>query len=202
MMNIISRENKETIMLGDFNCDYKVPGDHIDLKALIKTYGYSQLIKDYTRITKTSRTCIDLCFTTNKMTASDTLNYQNSLSDHNLIGINRKMNCKRYLSQTVKSRDYSKYNKENLKNELRDIPWEKCLVTADFNQGWNLFKHYILSTLGKSCPIKEKKSVENPAHGLPKKYVNFKMLVTTIKNNMNALIPSFIVITTKDFVIL
>ena len=52
MLNIISAENKETITLGDFNCDFKVPGDHVDLKALVKTYGYSQLIKDYTRIKK------------------------------------------------------------------------------------------------------------------------------------------------------
>ena len=162
MLNIISAENKETIMLGDFNCDYKIPRDHEDLKALIKTYGYSQLIKDNTRITKDSRTCIDLCFTTNKEIIADTLNYKNSLSDHNLIGVIRKMNCKRHLSQNIKARDYSKYNKEDLQNTLRDLPWEKCL-TVEFNQGWDLFKYLISSTLNKHCPIKEKRVRGKPS---------------------------------------
>ena len=90
------------------------------------------------------------------------MNYKNSLSDHNLIGVIRKMNCNRYPSQSAKARDYSKYNKEVLQNELRNLPWEKCLMT-DFNQGWNLFKHYISSTLNKHCPIKEKRIRVKPS---------------------------------------
>ena len=115
MLDNISSENKETIMIGDFNCDYKVPRDHIDMKALVKLQGYSQLINDYTRITKNSRTCIDLCYTTNKSNIADTLIHNNSLSDHCMIGIIRKMNCKRYAAKSIKARDYSKYNKDNVK---------------------------------------------------------------------------------------
>ena len=72
------------------------------------------------------------------------------------------MNCRRFNSQTVKTRDYSKYNKDNLKNEIRDLPWEQCLTT-EFNQGWNLFKHFILSTLNKHCPTKEKRIRGKPS---------------------------------------
>ena len=162
MLNTISLENKETIMLGDFNCDYKVPRDHVDIKELIKTYGFSQLIKEYTRVTKDSKTCIDLCFTTKESFIADTLTYKNSLSDHSMIGVIRKMNCQKYLSKTIKTRDYSKYNPVELKNELRNLPWEKCLI-SDYNEGWNLFKHYILSTLNKHCPIKEKRVRGKPS---------------------------------------
>ena len=95
MLDNISAEDKETIMCGDFNIDYKVPRDHSNLKDLIKLYGYNQLIKTFTRIAKQSKTLIDLIFTTDKYKIADTIVYTNSTSDHSLIGINRKMNCKR-----------------------------------------------------------------------------------------------------------
>lgn len=155
ILDAITAENKETIMCGDFNCNYKVPGDHSDLKDLVKLHGFSQLIKSYTRITKNSKTLIDLFYTTNKIVITDTLVHTNSISDHGLIGINRKMNCKRYQPKRITARDYSRYNKEDLQNELRNIPWENCLA-VDFDKGWDLFKNYVTSTINKHSPLKEK----------------------------------------------
>jgi hypothetical protein len=82
--------------------------------------------------------------------------YTNSLSDHCLIAINRKANCIRYPSKNIKVRDYSKYNREDLKNEIRNLPWENCLFITDFNQAWNVFKIYLVTAINKHAPLKEK----------------------------------------------
>ena len=100
MLDFISSENLETIMCGDFNINYKVPNDHIDLKNLISLHGFTQLIKSFTRVTKKSKTLIDLFFTTDKSKIADSVLYENSVSDHSLIGVNRKINCKSYPSKS------------------------------------------------------------------------------------------------------
>ena len=119
-------------------------------------HGFTQLIKSFTRITKRSQTLIDLFYTTDESKIADTLTYENSVSDHSLIGINRKVNCKRFVPKSIKVRDYSKYNADHLKDELRQMPWENCL-RLDFNTGWNLFKQYLISCIDKHAPLKEKK---------------------------------------------
>ncbi|XP_057308103.1 uncharacterized protein LOC130645960 [Hydractinia symbiolongicarpus] len=156
MLDTISVENKETITCGDFNCDYNLPRVHSNIKDLVKLYNYSQVIKSSTRISKESRTLIDLIFTTDKSKINDSLVYTNFLSDHCLIGISRKTNCKRYPQKNIKARDYSKYNKEDLKNEIRNVPWENCLTVTDLNQAWNLFKYYLSTAINKHAPLKEK----------------------------------------------
>jgi len=81
----------------------------------------------------------------------------NSLSDHNIIGVTRKLNCKKYTSRTIKVRNYSKYNIENFKNELRQIPWDHCFAEENFDCSWNLFKLYLTNVINKHCPLTEKK---------------------------------------------
>jgi exonuclease III len=51
VLSTVSAENKESFIAGDLNCDYKVSNDHIDIKDLINSYGFHQLIKSPTRTT-------------------------------------------------------------------------------------------------------------------------------------------------------
>ncbi len=60
-------ENKETILVGDFNCDWDPEKNRISwqtdyLKDIANTYQFKQLITGHTRITDSSRTLIDLAF--------------------------------------------------------------------------------------------------------------------------------------------
>ena len=45
---------------------------------------------------------------------------------------------------------------EQFKDDLRAIPWENCFMQDEFNRGWDLFKHYLISTIDKHVPLKEK----------------------------------------------
>ena len=88
----------------------------------------------------------------------------NSLSDHDLVGVIRKMHVKKYASRKIFTRDYSKYNKQYFKDELRNVLWENCLVQEDVNSSWNLFKHYLTNVINKHAPLVERKvrGMHNP----------------------------------------
>ena len=65
----IDSENKEVILIGDFNCDWsllsnnKANASTKKLAEIMNTYQFNQLIEEPTRITTTTRTLIDLAFT-------------------------------------------------------------------------------------------------------------------------------------------
>ena len=56
-------------------------------------------MKQPPRIAETPKTLVDIICTNNERTASDTIVEPSAISDHDLIGINRKKNCKKFISQ-------------------------------------------------------------------------------------------------------
>ena len=63
VLNKLSYEYKEAILMGDINCDYLKDKDHREIKNLFVSYGYNQLIEKAPRITEKSETLIDVILT-------------------------------------------------------------------------------------------------------------------------------------------
>ena len=59
MLNMVLSEEKEVIMTGDLNCNYKKKVDNKTLKEIIKMNGFEQVIKESTRVTQDTRTLIE-----------------------------------------------------------------------------------------------------------------------------------------------
>ena len=66
----VLKENKEAIMLGDFNVSYKNHHENNEFKITLTQNGFKQLIKKPTRTTQTSSTLIDLIITNTPSTIS------------------------------------------------------------------------------------------------------------------------------------
>ena len=60
MVSSVSAENKECILTGDINCNYLVSSDHKEIKSILAFFGLKQLITSPTRITRESKTLIDV----------------------------------------------------------------------------------------------------------------------------------------------
>ena len=60
MLSTISAENKECILSGDINCNFLVSSDHKEMKSILTYFGLKQLIISPTRITRESKTLIDV----------------------------------------------------------------------------------------------------------------------------------------------
>ena len=120
-------ENKETLIAGDFNCNYNKVTDQREIKDMFKLNGFKQLIKSPTRINKSSATLIDLIFTTHEQYISKSLVYGYGISDHDLTGIIRKMNCKKYEYRKHVTRNYKHFCSESYVEDLKSIPWAAAL---------------------------------------------------------------------------
>ena len=108
MIETATCENKEILLAGDLNCNYLVPNYHKEIKDIIRINGLKQLIELPTRITKRTKTLIDIIATTDKTRFLASIVFPNSFSDHDLTGIVRKMhvenlNREKFSQETTQS---------------------------------------------------------------------------------------------------
>ena len=96
----LNRSTTELIAIGDFNLDYldrKVYNKH-KLNTFMKSLAVEQLIKDYKRVTQTSRTMIDLMFSDcSHISCSGVMNI--NLSDHLPIYLIKKRKGKKSIKK-------------------------------------------------------------------------------------------------------
>ena len=161
MIETVDYENKETILTRDLNCNYLVYSYRKEIKEIL--YRNKQLIKQPTRITGTSKTLIDIICSNNERTASDTIIKPSAISDHDLIGINRKMNCQKYIPQKLFTRDYKNHDENAFRRELSLTDWNFLFSNNDFNLSWNAFKDKLLQLVNVHAPITEKMIRGKPA---------------------------------------
>ena len=120
-------ENKETILMGDFNCDWSKLSNNnaasytVRMATLASTYQFEQMIKEPTRVTAASGTLIDLALCNKPelitMSGVDHL----GISDHSLIYVCRKISIPRNEPKIIRSRQFKHYDKNSFLTELRDI---------------------------------------------------------------------------------
>lgn len=149
-------ENKETIIIGDINCDFLKPTNNKSIKEILKRFGFKQIIKHATRITNLSNTLIDVILTTREDRISDHNVFPVSISDHDLTAGIRKMNCSKFMARKVTSRNYRKYNKNDFKSELRQQPWSNILNFNDADGAWSTFKSVFRAIVDKHAPLVER----------------------------------------------
>ena len=124
ILNNISLLNKETIILGDLNCNYLENKSNVSIKDLFKLCGYKQIIKIATRIAKDSSTLIDVILTNRPDNVINANSIISSLSDHNVIKCVRKLNNIKFNPRTIKCRDYKNYDQTTVSAELSIVNWD------------------------------------------------------------------------------
>ena len=106
MLTIATKDDKEIILLGDMNCHYSKTSDNQNLKDVIKINGLKQMITEPTRVTGGTSSLIDIVLTTHKENILKSFVSKSSMSDHDLIGVIRKINCTKYLPKKITTRNY------------------------------------------------------------------------------------------------
>lgn len=96
MLEVGVNENKETIIAGDLNCNYLIKNDQREIKDALRLNGFKQVIDRPTRITATSKTLIDIIATTHPNRIERSIVEANSLSDHDVTGVVRKLHCVKF----------------------------------------------------------------------------------------------------------
>ena len=111
-----------------------------------------QIISSLTRITNTSQTLIDIITTTHE----NHIVIGNSISDNDLTGIVRRINCKNFKPRQIYSRNFSKYNKDAFQRDLKNIKWDEITAYDEINLAWDCFKNKLARVIDKHAPMVKK----------------------------------------------
>lgn len=153
----LSDESKECILLGDLNCDFLKPADNKEMKLTLSEYGFTQIIKDATRVTKETKTLIDIIATNRPETIANSTVIQSSISDHDLIACMRKLNHKKFSPKTIKCRNYKSYNPQLMNLDFDCVSWIPVLTAPDVNTALNIFNFIVKDIFDKHAPMIEKR---------------------------------------------
>ena len=158
----IDRDRNDRVIMGDFNIDYtnKKSLRPTGLSGLETKYSLTQLITHHTRISRESRTTIDLIYTDMKnISKCGVLNYD--VSDHLPIFCVKKKQRIKIKKKITFGRSYKKYNKETFLRLLDSQTWETFFEINNPENLWKVFIRNITSSLDALCPVKQLTVVDN-----------------------------------------
>ena len=164
-IELVNKEKKEVIIMGDFNTNYLVKDDRYRMKEMFMVNAFTQLIETATRITEETATLIDVVLTNNALNISSTVNIAASLSDHNLIGCIRKMNSFRYQPEVITRRDLKNYDVNAINSELLKADWNNVYNSQSVNTAFSRLKEILLNTLNRYAQLSKKPSKGNHRPG-------------------------------------
>ena len=118
----ILNHNKENFIFGDFNIDVATKEFYsLKLVQLVKDYRMTQEVQEYTRVTKYSRSLIDLLITNSK-NVQCTIVKDQQISDHYMLSVEiNSKNAKAKLSEeccAVEIRSWKNYSVDNFNHIL------------------------------------------------------------------------------------
>ena len=169
-LQFLDREDKETILLGDTNCDvlpkYSREGDtnpndlqahSLRLLELCNLFGFHQSIESPTRETLTNNTLIDRIATKNKSNIVSSGIHESCLSDHYSIFCVRKFrgSCKKQ-HRNISTRQMKNFDQNEFKNDLLGVDWRGIVRNTDDIVGNNWTKTFSL-ILEKHAPTRNRR---------------------------------------------
>ena len=152
-ISLVLEERKETILLGDLNCDYLDVNTNKELKELLCGYGLNQIIHSATRITKHSKTLIDVILSTNPERIVKSIVIPSSISDHDMVGFVRLLHTSKFKQRSILTRCFKNYNHIEYNEDMKNAPWEEVYNESNVNSAWQQMKEIVVSIMNKTCPI-------------------------------------------------
>lgn len=150
------KTKRKIIICGDFNIDRLKPSlIHTQkLEQLLLNYNFHLQIKEPTRITEQSRTCIDNIAINFQNTSSTAKVYHVGLSDHSAQILDFPVDIK-YLPKIwyTKKRDYSKSNCQKFEECLKSLSFSEILNCNDANLAFDLLHDDLLLYHGLCFPL-------------------------------------------------
>ncbi len=152
-LNGISISSKDIFLVGDLNLDSLVNGLAAPLKHLCQLFQLKQLIKEPTRVTRTSESCIDHIFTN----ASESRIHSSGviplgLSDHSLVYVIKKCVKPNYKPRVIKTRSFRNFNGDNFCNDLNNVPWHVIEFSNCVDDAWDMWKKLFLEVCDIHAP--------------------------------------------------
>ena len=161
----LDNENKDIILLGDFNCDLLANPRSCYTKKLLEVcnrYSLDQVIDKPTRVVQNSQTLIDLIFTSNSSKVIKCGVHHIAISDHSLVYIIWGKSRSTLTHHVYKKfRHFKDFNESDFQADVSKFEWNRIYNTSDLNESANEFQNLLLPTCDKNAPVKKKKVKKN-----------------------------------------
>lgn len=169
-------EGKQLIVLGDFNWDYNLGQNYEKnpVRYLEDLTGTQQLVEDYTRVTKTTKTTIDLILSSSPNDHLYTGICQTSGSDHYMPYTIIKAKRVKTIHKTATFRnykdldDFDKWDEflEDLEEALTDLKLnnDRDPNSITTEKAWETFKTTLNTKSDTYAPIESKRLRSNHKH--------------------------------------
>ena len=149
-------EGKESILMGDLNCDLLRESNNNtkNLRRLLFTYGFSQFIKEPTRTTSNSRTIIDHIITNRTDLVSSSGIIYCGISD--VVFMQKKMRRPklRLPPKTISVRNFKHFDRNEFLDDLKLAHFDEIKnYSNDANEMWLLWKSLYIDILNKHAPV-------------------------------------------------
>lgn len=155
-LDIVLHDNKEIILLGDFNKDLLNSNMHREWLILTESLGLSQLITEPTRVTNSSSTLIDHVYSTQEENLAQVHVSRIGISDHFAILCNRKLNAnfKKNEHKSITYRSFKKFEEADFLNDLLAKPWNEIDENQDIDDKLDTWYTLFNETVNKHAPLK------------------------------------------------
>ena len=128
---------KNLVLVGDFNVNFSKTAHGHELRlqeklmsALVQ-FDCSVINKDFTRVTPTTETMIDLIITNKADFVENIKTADAGISDHNLVSFSMDFKPRKVPPRIVAIRNYKKKEIEKFKLDLQIAPWSTCEMFED-----------------------------------------------------------------------
>ena len=114
-----------------------------------------QLITQPIRVTETSKTLIDVIFTSNPAITVDSGIVETHISDHYLVFAVLNLRMPKPLAAYVVARSCKHYDPQSFLSDLNKIPWYKNILSDDVNEKLLHFSKAFFRVMDNHTPIKK-----------------------------------------------
>lgn len=161
LLDRISAEDKELILLGDFNFNLLLP-DSSNKKWLdiVNTNNLTQLITSATRVNDKTETLIDHIYTNNPDNILESAVPILSVSDHYPVICTRKLlsnSDKGPVHKQITYRSHKHLNPNSFRTDVECQPWQLTEIYDDPNDALDCFLQMFCSVLNNHAPMRKKR---------------------------------------------
>lgn len=152
---VVQLENSQVIIAGDFNIDF-LSGSTQTLKLmnLLQSYGVRPTIGEYTRVTDSTRRCIDNILVSSTLSFTDATVLSSHLSDHTGQVITLNLNLQTS-AEYAYSRDFNSSKIQAFCEDLAGEMWSEIYGHVDAESIWSAFKSLFMHYFNLHFPVKK-----------------------------------------------
>ena len=169
VINKIDSLNVDYIVLGDMNCDAlcsKKSWQTTKLYDVMDSFNCTQLINQYTRVTETTASAVDLIFTNCPDKCSSSGVFEISLSDHYMIYcvLGKSSNSTEDSHKYKSNRDFRRFDPHEFISEISGISWDTVYKNSNPQAAYDIFISLLIKVIDKHAPMHKRrvKTKESP----------------------------------------